>query len=301
MTDKGGEIVEGTSIVRTETKSNQAIYKRISIRDFIMTALMLAFAITCILPFIWMISASFKVEADVFNFPVEWIPKRWNAVQNYTEVWSGQYNFALYYWNSIKVAVLATILQGLISAMGAYAFAKINFKFKDQLFLLYLATLMIPEQITIIPRFMLFKWTGLYNTHVGLILMISFSVYGMFLLRQFMITIPTSLSESAKIDGAGHFRIFLQIILPMSKPAIATLAILKFVWTWNDYQNPLVFLYSRNLMTIQLGMRQFATDVGTYYSLVMTAAVCAIIPLLIAFIIGQKQVIEGIAMGAVKG
>ncbi|MBZ4644605.1 MAG: multiple sugar transport system permease protein [Petroclostridium sp.] len=274
---------------------NQVILKSI------MTVVIFVIAFTMTLPLLWMLSASMKVETDVFKFPIEWIPKRWNVVSNYKEVWGSQYNFAMYYWNSIKITVLATICQVFVSAMGAYGFSKINFKFRDSLFLLYLATIMIPEQVTIVPRFMIFKWLGLFDTHTGLVMMLSFSVYGVFLLRQFMVVIPNSLSESAKIDGANHFRIFMQIILPITKPAIATLSILKFVWTWNDYQHPLIFLSSKEKFTLQLGMKQFASESGEFYSLIMTGAVMAIIPLIIVFIIGQKYVIEGITMGAVKG
>lgn len=265
------------------------------------TALLLAVAGTMVLPLVWMLSASCKVEADVFAFPVEWIPKRWNMAANYREVWSGQYDFALFYWNSVKVALAATILQGLFSAMGAYGFSKIRFRWRDGLFLVYLATMMIPDQVTIVPRFVVFKYLGLFDTHTGLVMMLSFSVYGVFLLRQFMIMIPNSIAESAMMDGASHGRIFAQIILPMTKPAVVTLAILKFVWTWNDYQNPLVFLNSRAKFTLQLGMRQFATESGEYFSLVMAGAVSAIVPLIVVFVLGQKQVVEGLTAGAVKG
>jgi multiple sugar transport system permease protein len=265
------------------------------------TLFVLLVSITMIMPFIWMISASIKVEADVFKFPIEWIPARINAIANYTEVWTGKYNFALYYFNTIKLSVLTTVCQVLISAMGAYAFAKINFKYKNRLFIAYLATLMVPDQITLIPRFILLKSLKLYDTHLGLILLLSFSVYGIFLLKQYMLTIPDSLLESARIDGSNHFMIFTRIILPISKPAIATLAILKFCWTWNDYQYPLVFLKSKELYTIQLGMKQFSSETGTYYSLVMAAAVCAIVPLFIVFIIGQRYLVDGITAGAVKG
>ena len=274
---------------------------REGITKTIITAFLFLVAISMMIPLIWMISASFKYEADVFNFPIEWIPTRWNAINNYKEVLSSQYNFALYYWNSIKVAVFATAFQVFFSAMGAYGYSKVKFKGRDKLFLLYLATLMIPDQVTIVPKFMVFKWLHIYDTHFGLIAMLSFSVYGVFLLRQFMIGIPDSICEAAKIDGAGHFRIFMQIILPITKPAIATLMTLKFVWTWNDYQHPLIFLNTRELYTIQLGMKQFATESGAYYSLVMAAAVMAIIPLFIVFLLTQKHVINGIAMGAVKG
>lgn len=275
--------------------------KSIKFSEILLTALFLIIGFGMLLPLIWMISSSFKMESDIFNFPIEWIPKRWNAIENYKIVWGSDYNFALYYFNSIKIAVLATFLQVLFSALGAYGFTKVNFRGRDTLFLIYLATMMIPEQVTVVSRFIILQKMGLYNSHLGVILMLSFSVYGVFLLRQNMLAIPNEISESAKIDGASHFRIFFQIILPLLKPSIATLAILKFVWTWNDYQTPLVFLNSEKLYTIQLGMQQFASQSGVYYSLIMAAAVSSILPLMIIFIIGQKYVIDGITSGAVKG
>lgn len=256
---------------------------------------------TMVVPLIWMISTACKVEADVFAFPIQWIPRRWNIVENFKEVWGGKYNFGLYYWNSIKVTILATIAQVFVSSLGAYGFSKVKWKGRDKVFMLYLATMMIPPQVTIVSQFLILRSLNLYNTHIGIIAMLSFSVYGVFLLRQNMVAIPESLSESAKIDGAGHWRIYSSIIMPIMKPSVATLAILKFVWTWNDYQTPLVFLNSRELFTIQLGMKQFASESGAYYSLIMAAAVSAIVPLIIVFLIGQRYVIDGIASGAVKG
>lgn len=275
--------------------------KKISITKVILTILLWGVGFTMLVPLIWMISTACKVEADVFNFPIQWIPPRWNLVENMKEVWGGNYNFGLYYWNSIKVTLGATFLQVFVSALGAYGFSKVTFKGRDQLFLAYLATMMIPPQVTIVSQFIIMRGIGLYNSHIGLILMLAFSVYGVFLLRQSMMSIPDSLSESAKIDGAGHLTIFFQIILPMIKPSLATLATLKFVWTWNDYQAPLVFLNSRELYTIQLGMRQFASESGSYYSLIMAAAVSAILPLIIVFLFCQRFVVDGIATGAVKG
>lgn len=267
----------------------------------ILTLIIWGIGITMLLPLLWMISASLKFESDVFSFPIQWIPLRWNAVENYKEVWTGNYNFPLYYWNSIKVTILATVSQVLVSSLGAYGFSKVRWKSREKVFLIYLATMMIPQQITVISQFMILKTIKLYNTHLGLVLLWTFSVYGVFLLRQAMIAIPDSLSESAKIDGAGHWTIYSRIILPLITPSVATLAILKFVWTWNDYQMPLIFLNNPKLFTLQLGMKQFATEAGTYYSLTMAAAVSAILPLVIIFFIGQRYVIDGIASGAVKG
>lgn len=275
--------------------------KKWSISRVFWTIIFWSIGISMLVPLVWMISTACKVEADVFNFPIDWIPKRWNFIENMKEVWSGDYNFALYYWNSIKVTVLATVLQVFVSALGAYGFSKIHFKGRDKLFLAYLATMMIPPQVTIVSQFIIMRNIGLYNSHTGLVLMLAFSVYGVFLLRQAMLAIPESLSEAAKIDGAGHIRIFFQIILPMVKPSLATLATLKFVWTWNDYQAPLVFLNNRNLYTIQLGMKAFTSESGSYYSLIMAAAVSAIVPLIVVFLLCQRFVVDGIATGAVKG
>ena len=199
------------------------------------------------------------------------------------------------------MTVISTVLQILVSALGAYGFTKIKWKGRNQLFLVYLATMMIPAQVMIVSRFVIMQKMNLYNTHMGIIMMTMFSLYGVFLLRQAMMAIPDSLCESAKIDGAGHLRIFFQIIFPLVKPSIATLAVLKFVWTWNDYQTPLIFLSNRKLFTIQLGMKLFASESGSIYSLTMAAAVSATIPLIILFLFGQRYNIDGIDSGAVKG
>ncbi len=275
--------------------------KKLNPTKIVLTVIFWAIGLTMLVPLIWMISTACKVEADVFNFPIQWIPPRWNLEENMKEVWGGTYNFGLYYLNSIKVTIGATVLQVFVSALGAYGFSKVHFKGRDKIFLAYLATMMIPPQVTIVSQFIITREIGLYNSHTGLVLMLAFSVYGVFLLRQAMLAIPESLSESAKIDGAGHVTIFFQIILPMVKPSLATLATLKFVWTWNDYQTPLVFLNSRELYTIQLGMKQFASESGSYYSLIMAAAVSAILPLIIVFLFCQRFVVDGIATGAVKG
>ncbi|WHX98760.1 carbohydrate ABC transporter permease [Neobacillus sp. DY30] len=274
---------------------------RLDIRKLIVTAIMVLIGIAFLMPFFWMISASFKVEEDVLTFPIQWIPEKWNAVENYKEVWTGSLPFLQLYWNSIKVTVLTTLVSCTISCLAAYGFAKINFKGRDFIFLIVLATFMIPPQTLLVTQFLLYRWIGLYDTHTGLILLNSFSVFGTFMLRQFYLGISNEIIESARMDGAGHFRIFTSIALPLVRPAIATYAILRFIWTWNDFQNPLIFLRSKELYTIQLGVQSFSDQHGSVYSLMMAASVSAILPLLIIFIIGQKNVIEGIQLGGVKG
>lgn len=274
--------------------------RRLNGWKLLFTVVMIAVAVTMVLPFLWMISTSFKFEKNVFSFPIQWIPRQWNW-NNYYQATHTQFDFGLYYFNTIKVAVLTTLLQVTISTFSAYAFAKIKFRFREPLFFLYLSTLMIPSQITVVPAFMVFSWLKVADSHFSIIVVSSFSVYGTFLIRQFMSTVPNELSESARIDGAGHWAIFSRVVLPIATPAVATLAMLKFIWTWNDYQNPLIFLSSPDLYTLQLGMRSFASEFGEQYAMTMAAAVLAILPLFVIFFIGQRYVIEGISIGAVKG
>ncbi|WP_416151895.1 carbohydrate ABC transporter permease [Salipaludibacillus sp. HK11] len=259
---------------------------------------MFTIGIVFLLPFIWMISASLKPEIEVFRYPIEWIPSDWRW-SNYAEVWSG--NFPLYYWNSIKVTVATTFISLAVSTMAAYGFSKIEFKGKNIIFMLVLATFMIPAQAILVPQFMLYMYLDLFDTHIGLILLNSFSVLGTFMLRQFFVGIHDDYIASAKIDGAGHFIIFTKVAVPLVLPAISTYGILRFIWTWNDYQGPLIFLRSDHLTTVQLGISRFSSMSGEYYSLIMAGAVSAILPLLIIFFFGQKYVLEGIAMGGVKG
>ncbi|MEK3720233.1 MULTISPECIES: carbohydrate ABC transporter permease [unclassified Paenibacillus] len=272
----------------------------LSLRKSSITLLMLIIGILFLFPFFWMISASFKQETEVFNFPIEWIPTHWNAVQNYTQVWL-KTPFAQYYGNSILVSVSTTALSVFISCMAAYGFTKVHFKGREVIFLILLVVYMIPHQAILVPQFIIFRWLGLYDTHIGLIFLNCFSVLGTFLLRQAFLSINDEFIESARMDGAGHFRIFTSVIVPLVKPVVATYAILRFIWTWNDYQNPLIFLNSKHLFTLQLGIQSFGNENGQFYSLVMAGAVSAILPLLIVFIIGQKHVIEGISAGGVKG
>jgi len=275
--------------------------KTIKLQKIITTIIVFLFSILFMLPFVWMLSTSFKIEADVFTFPIQWIPERWNGLNNYREVWFGDFPFYTYYWNSIKVAVLTTIVSCTVSALAAYGFSKVRFPAGKWLFFIVLATYMVPPQASLVPQFILYRNIGLFDSHLGLILLGSFSVLGTFMLRQFFMGIHNDYIDAAKIDGAGHIRIFWSIALPIVRPAVATYAILRFIWTWNDYQNPLIFLRTDALYTIQLAMQKFTTINGEFYSLIMAAAVSAILPLLIVFIIGQKQVIEGIALGGVKG
>ncbi|WP_110945141.1 carbohydrate ABC transporter permease [Paenibacillus phocaensis] len=267
----------------------------------VITALMGALSVMFLVPLIWMISAAFKYEKDVMRFPIQWIPEKINVAYNFKEVWMGRVPFYDFYFNSFQIAILTTCITLVISSMSAYALTKIHFKGRSLVFAALLSFMIIPDQATLIPRFLLIRWFGLYNTHAAIILMSMFSIYFTFLLRQFMHGVSDEYIEAARIDGAGHLRIFASIMVPLCKPVLATVAIIKFIWTWNDYQNPLIFLLDKDLYTIPLGMTLFRDDYTNNYAIMMMAALSAIVPLVIVFIALQKQVINGIALGGVKG
>lgn len=274
---------------------------RIKPSNLILTVLFAVLSVFFLLPLFWMLSASAKTERDVWTFPIQWIPKEWNLIANFKAVWMGDVSFGLFYMNSIKIAVISTLATILISSMAGYALSKLEFKGRTLVFSLMLAFMMIPEQATLVPRYIMIKEAGLYDTHAALILMGIFSSYFSFLLRQFMASIHDDMLEAAELDGAGFFRVFWNIMLPLSKPILATVGIIKFIWTWNDYQGPLIMLTSTKLFTIPLGMQFFQEEFGTRIAVMMMASVAAIIPLLMLFLALQKQVIQGIAIGGVKG
>jgi len=277
----------------------QLVRKNLS--KIVVTVIMGALSIVFLIPLIWMISAAFKFEKDVMRFPIQWIPEATNFMYNFKAVWMGRVPFYTFYWNSIQIAIITTVITLIISSMAAYAFTKLQFKGRNLIFLGLISFMIIPDQATLIPRFLLIRWMGLYDTHAAIIIMSMFSIYFTFLLRQFMAGVSDDFMEAARIDGAGQLRIFTSIMLPLCKPVLATVAIIKFIWTWNDYQNPLIFLLSKKLYTIPLGITLFRDDYTNNYAIMMMAALSAVIPLIIVFIVLQKQVINGIALGGVKG
>ena len=270
-----------------------------TLRCVLLTLLAYAIAIVMVLPFIWMISASFKYEADIFTYPIQWIPERWNF-SNYASVWTGRMSFVPFYWNSIKVTLLSVAGQVLVCSMAASAFARLRFRGRNAVFMLFLASMMIPTQVTLIPKYVLFSWFSLLNTHTSLILPNLFSAFGIFLLRQFFMGIPTEISEAAKIDGANEFVIYSRIILPLARTAVSSLIILAFVWSWNDYMTPVIFIRSVPKFTIPIALDLYMTDIREY-RLIMAAAVSATVPMMIIYFFCQKSFVESISASAVKG
>lgn len=290
------------------TKTNTGIYKmtqKLQIGKLIRTAVMLLISFCMLYPFLWMVSASLTQERQIFNFPFKLIPNPVNT-EGYIDVWKRTtlgYPMTVYFFNSLKVTAIGMIGSIISSSLAAYGYSKIKFPGRDQIFLLKLSTMMIPIQVTMLPTFVIYKKLGLVDTHAALYIGTFFgATFGTFLLRQFFITIPMELNESAEIDGASNFRIYWQIIMPLSKPAIATLVIFNFTGLWNNYEGPLLYLRTPRLYTLPIALKVISEDRDIIkYSGIMAGSVSAALPVLIVFIAAQKYFIGGITMGSVKG
>ena len=261
--------------------------------------LLTALAALMVLPFLWMLSASLKLDKDVFRFPIEWIPMvpQWN---NYEKIWT-QIPFLTFFGNTAKLTVIITLLQLFTSSFAGYAFAKLEFKGRDILFLAYIASIAIPWQSYMVPQFIMMRQLGLVDTHTSLILLQAFSAFGVFLMRQFFISIPNDLIDAARIDGLSEYGIYFRIMLPLSKPALATLTIFTAVFVWNDFMGPLIYLNSQSLKTIQLGLRMFILQYSANYALIMAASLVSLIPVVALFLAFQRFFVEGVASTGIKG
>lgn len=288
-----------------QVQFNRDKMKRTALKIFF-TVLIGLVALSMVTPFIWMVSASMKLPLDVMKLPIKWIPEYFYP-DNYKKVWNiggvaaRDYHFGLAYFNSIKIAVINLTGSVITSTLAGYAFAKIKFRGSNVLFLLYLATMMIPSQVTLIPKFVLFNKMGLTGTHLTLILPGLITITGTFLMRQYFMQIPDELRESARVDGANEYVIWARIMVPIAKPSMASLAMVVFLWNWNSYLEPLVFLSDWRLYTIPIALTNFIEESVTEYNLVMAAASSALIPAFLVFVLGQKFLVKGLVAGAVKG
>ena len=262
-------------------------------------ALLIVVAFLMLIPFVWMISASLKMNKDVFAFPIEWIPSnpRW---RNYQDIWT-KIPLLTFIKNTAKLTIIVTLLQLFTSSFAAYAFAKLQFKGKKVLFLGYIATIAVPWQAYMVPQFMMMRSWGLNNTHLAIICLQAFSAFGVFMMKQFYEGVPSELCEAARIDGLSEYGIWFRIMLPLSKPVLSTLTIFTFVSTWNDFLGPLIYLTKTELKTIQIGLRMFISQYSAEYGLIMAASVVALIPVLIVFLSLQKYFVQGVASAGLKG
>ena len=250
-------------------------------------------AVVMIVPFLWMASTAFKEPSAAFDYPPTWLPNPF-SVENFREVWT-IVPFDRYLFNSLFVALCITVGEVLTSSLAAYAFARLRFPGRDGVFLMYLATLMIPGQVTIIPNFILMRWFDWINTYQGLIIPTAFTAFGTFLLRQYFLSIPRELEEAARVDGASYFQVWSRIIMPLASPAIATLAVFSFMGAWNSFLWPYIMINSADMRTITVALRAFQTDYGTEWGLLMAGSLIAVIPMLIIFLSAQRYFVRGIA------
>jgi len=255
-------------------------------------------SILMIIPFLWMISSSLKSTNEMYSFPPTWIPKQilW---ENYLYMFQSA-PWGLYFFNTTKITVLVVIGQLILCSMAAYAFARLKFPGRNLIFLILLGTMMIPYHVTMIPTFKIMKELNWLNTHYSLIIPPLFNAFGIFLLRQFFMTIPNELEEAAKIDGCSYPRIFLHVILPISTPALTTLAIFTFMSQWNDFLAPLIYINDDNLKTLTLGLATFQGTYTTQWNYLMAGSFIVLLPVLVVYAFAQRYFIEGIVMSGLK-
>lgn len=256
------------------------------------------FAAFVIFPFVWMILTSFKTDKDVFQLPGQLWPAHWTFAA-YANIWK-ELPFARLFLNSVIFAGGVTVLSVFFDSLTAFALARLDFPGKNIAFYIVLATLMVPYQITLIPLFQLifdFHWL---NTYQGLIVPRATSAFGIFLLRQFFVSVPKDLDSAARIDGASEFRIYAQIMMPLAKPALATLAVFQFMNNWNDFLWPLVVTSSTNMRTLPSGLTLFGGQYIVDYAVLMAGAAISLLPLAVAFFFAQRYFVQGIATTGLK-
>ncbi len=256
-------------------------------------------AIAMVIPFLWMLSTSLKTEMQAYRFPPIWIPEP-VAWSNYPDTWNAL-PFDLFFFNSAFVSLILTVGQLATCSLGAFAFARLHFPGREKLFVLYLATLMIPFQVIMIPLFVLVSRMGWIDSYWGLTVPLVFSPYGTFLLRQFFKSIPLELEDASKIDGCTYWRIYWNVMVPLSKPALATLGIFVFMWSWNNFLWPLLIVNSLEMKTLPLGLAYFLGQYTIYWNLLMVGATISLLPMLIIFFFAQRFFIEGITLTGIKG
>lgn len=282
-------------MAKTKSKSKHDLIKKV-----VLYVILILIAVITAVPFIWMLSASIKSDREVFQMdPFVLIPKnpKWS---NYAKIWT-KIPMLTFVKNTVVLTIIVTFLQLFTSSFAAYAFAKLRFKFRNGLFLAYIATIAMPWQVYMVPQFLMMRSFGLNDKLLAMICLQAFSAFGVFMMKQFYEGIPNELSEAARIDGMTEYQIYSHIMLPLSKPALSTLTIFTFVNTWNDYLGPLIYLKSESKKTIQLGLKMFISQYSSDYGLIMAGSVLSLIPVIIVFMCLQKYFVEGVASTGLKG
>lgn len=276
------------------SNKNKALFNKITY--YIFTVLL---GIMIMIPFLWMVSTSFKTRGALTSIPIEWIPKE-PTVESYVSIFT-EFPFARSILNSAFISVLYTLITLVSASMAAYAFAKLDFKGRNVIFKCYLAALMIPAQVTLIPLFLIMNAVNLVNTYTSVLVPSIFRAFAIFMLVQQMKTIPNDFIHSAKIDGANNFMILRKIMIPLSAPTLATLAIITFMDAWNDYLWPLVMLTSTDKQTLPLALSRLSGQYKSDYTVLMAGSLISMIPIVIIYIVAQSKMKDGLSLGGIKG
>jgi multiple sugar transport system permease protein len=276
--------------------------RSIDVRRIAAQLIMALASLILLSPLIWMASTSFKPKAEVLSADPKWIPSP-ATISNFSELFARSEEFPILRWlfNSFLISCSVTMLVLLVTSMAAFAFARLKFRGRDILFMVVISTMIIPGQVILIPAFLIVQKLGWFNTYFGLIVPGAAGAFGVFLLRQFFRSIPVELEEAAVADGAGLWTIYFKIVLPLAKPALATLAIFTFMGSWNDFVWPLIVTNEISMRTLPVGLMIFQGRYSIEYGLTMAAAMVCSLPVIIAFIIFQKRITEGIALTGIKG
>ena len=278
----------------------KSMKKNAILTKVIIYIILIIMAALMIIPFIWMLSAAIKSDREVFRInPFVLIPEnpKWS---NYADIWT-KIPMGTFVKNTVLLTFIVTLLQLFTSSFAAYAFAKLEFKHRNKLFLAYIATIAMPWQVYMVPQFIMMRNMGLNDKLLAIICLQAFSAFGVFMMKQFYEGVPDSLCEAARIDGMSEYKIYANIMLPLSKPALSTLTIFTFINTWNDYLGPLIYLKSESKKTIQLGLKMFISQYSSDYGLIMAGSVLSLIPLVIVFLCLQQYFVEGVAATGIKG
>lgn len=276
---------------------------RAQLNFWLSTVIVTIGALAMFFPLLWMVSTSFKEDGDVFLIPIQWLPQpiMWS---NYPAALTFQ-PFWHYFWNSVQVTFFCVVGAVLTASLVAYAFARLRAPGKDLLFGILLSTLMLPGEVTLVPVYLIFRQLGWLDTYLPLTVPSWFggSAFYIFLLRQFFLTLPTELDDAAKIDGANYFSIYSRILLPLSKPALSSVAVFAFFANWNNFQGPLIYLTTIDKFTIPVGLRLYLSSVGSnmHWNYLMAATIVSIIPPILIFFVSQRFFVEGAVLSGVKG
>jgi multiple sugar transport system permease protein len=310
----GGTELKPSGVTPVPTVRPPAKRRRVRPATVLKYVLLTTLAILFVAPFVYMMSLSFQPLSDMFSNPPHWIPVH-PTVANYTGFFTSDHPIYRWIFNSVFVSVSITVLQLFFNSLLAYTFAKRHFPGRDFLFFLGLATLMLPSQVTLIPTYLILKGIPLFggnnllgigghgwlDSYWGLIVPNIGNPFAIFLLRQYMVQIPDEFIDAARVDGAGHFRIYWRIVVPMSKPALAAVAIFTFQFQWQAFFGPLIIINSKQLYTLPLGLALFQQQFRSVWNLIMAGSVVGALPLIIVFFIFQKQFVQGISLAGSKG